>query len=74
MKDLKSYTKSTLINWAKDLAFLVDLFQEKIGRCIMTLTKAILEGEFRDSFSIDGTESGKLNLQLKWTPQTIVRD
>ncbi|PIN24021.1 hypothetical protein CDL12_03264 [Handroanthus impetiginosus] len=48
--------------------------KDKMGRCIMTLTRAILEGEFRDSFPIDGTESGKLNLHLKWTPQTIIRD
>ncbi|KAL7150920.1 hypothetical protein ABFS83_05G145900 [Erythranthe nasuta] len=48
--------------------------KEKMGRCIMTLTRAILEQEFRDSFPIDGTESGRLNLRLKWTPQTIIRD
>ncbi|KAL8054501.1 hypothetical protein ABFS82_05G142200 [Erythranthe guttata] len=48
--------------------------KEKMGRCIMTLTRAILEQEFRDTFPIDGTESGRLNLRLKWTPQTIIRD
>ncbi|KAL7112330.1 hypothetical protein ACP275_05G145400 [Erythranthe tilingii] len=48
--------------------------KENMGRCIMTLTRAILEQEFRDSFPIDGTESGRLNLRLKWTPQTIIRD
>ncbi|KAK4401288.1 Synaptotagmin-4 [Sesamum angolense] len=48
--------------------------RDKMGRCIMTLTRAILEGEFKDSFSIDGTESGRLNLHIKWTPQTIFRD
>ncbi|KAL8503698.1 hypothetical protein ACS0TY_022426 [Phlomoides rotata] len=52
-----------------------DIFgKDKIGRCIMTLTKAILEGEYKDTFPIDGTEASKLNLQLKWTPQTIIRD
>lgn len=52
-----------------------DLFgKDKIGRCLMTLTRAILEGEFRESFPLDGTESGRLNLQVKWTPQTIIRD
>ncbi|KAH6790791.1 Calcium-dependent lipid-binding family protein [Perilla frutescens var. frutescens] len=52
-----------------------DLFRkEKMGRCIMTLTRAILEGEFTESFPLDGTQSGKLNLQVKWTPQTIIRD
>lgn len=50
------------------------IFQDKMGRSIMTLTRAILEGEFRESFPIDGTESGRLNLHLKWTPQTILRD
>ncbi|KAK4491055.1 hypothetical protein RD792_001777, partial [Penstemon davidsonii] len=48
--------------------------KDKMGRCIMTLTRAILEGEFKESFPIDGTESGKLNLYLKWTPQPIIRD
>ncbi|KAL0447312.1 UNVERIFIED_CONTAM: Synaptotagmin-4 [Sesamum latifolium] len=48
--------------------------KDKMGRCIMTLTRAILEGEFKDSFPIDGTESGRLNLHIKWTPQTIFRD
>lgn len=52
-----------------------DLFgKDKIGRCIMTLTRAILEREFRESFPLDGSESGRLNLQVKWTPQTIIRD
>lgn len=52
-----------------------DLFgKDKIGRCLMTLTRAILEGEFRESFPLDGTESGRLNLQVKWTSQTIIRD
>ncbi|XP_020553290.1 synaptotagmin-5 isoform X3 [Sesamum indicum] len=48
--------------------------KDKMGRCIMTLTRAILEVEFKDSFPIDGTESGRLNLHIKWTPQTIFRD
>ncbi|KAI3454221.1 hypothetical protein Pfo_010884 [Paulownia fortunei] len=48
--------------------------KDKMGRCIMTLTRAILEEEFTDSFPIDGTESGRLNLHLRWTPQTIIRD
>lgn len=48
--------------------------QDKMGRCIMTLTRVILEGEFTDSFPIDGTPSGNLTLHLKWTPQPIVRD
>ncbi|XP_047951551.1 synaptotagmin-5-like [Salvia hispanica] len=52
-----------------------DLFgKDKIGRCIMTLTRAILEGEFKESFPLDGTESGRLNVLVKWAPQTITRD
>lgn len=50
------------------------IFQDKIGRCIMTLTRAILEGEFTESFPLDGTESGRLNVHVKWAPQTITRD
>ncbi|KAL6502094.1 Synaptotagmin-5 [Orobanche gracilis] len=46
--------------------------KEKMGRCAMTLSRAILEGEFTDSFPIDGAKSGKLNLHLKWTSQTII--
>ncbi|KAL8496942.1 hypothetical protein ACS0TY_020575 [Phlomoides rotata] len=48
--------------------------KEKMGRCIMTLTRAILEGEYTDSFHIDGTESGKLNLHIKWSSQSIVKE
>ncbi|KAL3838580.1 hypothetical protein ACJIZ3_023171 [Penstemon smallii] len=48
--------------------------KDKMGRCTMTLTRAILEGEFTDTFHIDGTKSGKLSLHLKWTPQTIIKD
>ncbi|KAL8063049.1 hypothetical protein ABFX02_01G002600 [Erythranthe guttata] len=47
--------------------------KEKMGRCIMTLTRAILEGEFTDIFHIDGTTKGKLNLHLKWTSQAIIK-
>ncbi|KAH7671919.1 Enolase-like N-terminal protein [Dioscorea alata] len=45
-----------------------------IGKCIMTLTRVILEGEFTDSFILDGAKSGKLNLHLKWVPQPIYRN
>ncbi|KAL6534113.1 Synaptotagmin-5 [Orobanche hederae] len=48
--------------------------KDKMGRCAMTLSRAILEGEFTDSFSIDGAKSGKLNLHLKWTSQTIIKE
>ncbi|XP_057468438.1 synaptotagmin-4-like isoform X1 [Actinidia eriantha] len=48
--------------------------KDRMGRSIMTLTRVILEGEFTDTFSVDGTKSGKLHLHLKWTPQPIFRD
>ncbi|KAG5562858.1 hypothetical protein RHGRI_005550 [Rhododendron griersonianum] len=48
--------------------------KDKMGRCIMTLTRVILEGEFTDTFTIDGTKSGKLHLNLKWNPRPIFRD
>ncbi|KAA8521589.1 hypothetical protein F0562_012262 [Nyssa sinensis] len=48
--------------------------KDKMGKCIMTLTRVILEGEFTDAFNVDGTKSGKLHLHLKWAPQPIFRD
>ncbi|KAK4345179.1 hypothetical protein RND71_035355 [Anisodus tanguticus] len=48
--------------------------KDKIGRCIMTLTRVILEGEFKDTFTLDGAKSGRLTFHLKWTPQPIIRD
>lgn len=48
--------------------------KDYMGRCIMTLTRVILEGEFKDGFPLDGTKSGRLNLHLKWNPQPIYRD
>lgn len=48
--------------------------KDYMGRCIMTLTRVITEGEVRDSFPLEGAKSGRLNLYLKWTPQTIFRD
>lgn len=48
--------------------------KDKIGRVIMTLTRALLEGEFQDSFQLDGAKSGRLNVHLKWTPQMILRE
>ncbi|KAH7659965.1 Enolase-like N-terminal protein [Dioscorea alata] len=45
-----------------------------MGRCIMTLTRVILEGEYSDSFPLENAKTGKLNLHLKWTPQPIYRD
>ncbi|KAI5679611.1 hypothetical protein M9H77_00838 [Catharanthus roseus] len=48
--------------------------KDYMGRCILTLTRVLLEGEYKESFELDGAKSGKLNLNLKWTPQPIYRD
>lgn len=52
----------------------ITILQEKIGRCIMTLTRVLLEGEVQESFQLDGAKSGKLLLHLKWVPQLVFRD
>ncbi|KAJ9141025.1 hypothetical protein P3X46_031609 [Hevea brasiliensis] len=48
--------------------------KDYMGRCILTLTKVILEGEYKDRFKLDGAKSGSLYLHLKWLPQHIYRD
>ncbi|KAK4604515.1 hypothetical protein RGQ29_012843 [Quercus rubra] len=48
--------------------------KDYMGRCILTLTRVILEGEYKDCFQLDEAKSGKLNLHLKWMPQPIYRD
>ncbi|KAL5697877.1 Synaptotagmin-5 [Ranunculus cassubicifolius] len=48
--------------------------KDHMGRVIMTLTRVIMEGEYKDSIPIDGAKTGKLNVQLKWSPQPIYRD
>eukprot|EP00262_Sarcandra_glabra_P017682 TRINITY_DN6143_c0_g1_i1.p1 TRINITY_DN6143_c0_g1~~TRINITY_DN6143_c0_g1_i1.p1 ORF type:complete len:568 (-),score=106.91 TRINITY_DN6143_c0_g1_i1:214-1917(-) len=48
--------------------------KDYMGRCIFTLTRVIMEGEYKDTFPLDGAKSGKLHLNLKWTPQPIYRD
>nr|GEV19422.1 synaptotagmin-5-like isoform X1 [Tanacetum cinerariifolium] len=45
-----------------------------MGKCILTLTRVILEGEYKDSFQVDGTKSGKLTLNLKWLAQPLYRN
>ncbi|CAN4103565.1 unnamed protein product [Withania somnifera] len=45
-----------------------------MGRCILTLTRVLLEGEYKETFELDEAKSGKLNLHLKWVPQPIYRD
>ncbi|XP_076954964.1 synaptotagmin-5-like [Bidens hawaiensis] len=42
-----------------------------MGRCILTLTRVILEGEYKESFQIEEAKSGKLTLNLKWLAQPI---
>ncbi|TYI21803.1 hypothetical protein ES332_A06G063600v1 [Gossypium tomentosum] len=48
--------------------------KDYMGRCILTLTRVILEGEYKDTLQVEGAKSGKLNLHLKWMPQPIFRD
>ncbi|GMJ07531.1 SYNAPTOTAGMIN HOMOLOG E, synaptotagmin 5, ARABIDOPSIS THALIANA SYNAPTOTAGMIN HOMOLOG E [Hibiscus trionum] len=48
--------------------------KDYMGRCILTLTRVILEGEYKDALQLEGAKSGKLNLHLKWLPQPIFRD
>lgn len=54
--------------------FNIETVQDYMGRCIITLTKVILEGEFKESYQLDEAKSGKLNLHLKWMAQPIYRD
>ncbi|XP_050126136.1 synaptotagmin-5-like [Malus sylvestris] len=48
--------------------------KDYMGRCILTLTRVILEGEYQDSIPLDGAKSGKLNVHLKWNAQPIYRE
>ncbi|XP_027356405.1 synaptotagmin-4-like [Abrus precatorius] len=48
--------------------------KEKLGRVILTLTKVILEGEYNETFPLDGAKSGNITLHLRWTPQHKFRD
>ncbi|GER33691.1 calcium-dependent lipid-binding family protein [Striga asiatica] len=48
--------------------------KDYIGRCILTLTRVLMEGEYKDSFPLDGAKSGTINLHLKWNPQPIYRE
>ncbi|XP_020212837.1 synaptotagmin-4 [Cajanus cajan] len=48
--------------------------KEKIGRVILTLTKVILEGEYSETFPLDGAKSGNISLHLKWAAQHKFRD
>lgn len=48
--------------------------KDYMGRCILTLTRVILEGEYSDSIPLDGAKTGTINLSLKWSPQHVYRD
>ncbi|KAK9102066.1 hypothetical protein Sjap_019320 [Stephania japonica] len=48
--------------------------KDYMGRCILTLTRVILEGEYDDSYPLEEAKSGTLNLHLKWVPQPLYRD
>ncbi|KAE9609747.1 hypothetical protein Lal_00006527 [Lupinus albus] len=48
--------------------------KDYVGRVIVTLTRVILEGEYKKRFELEGAKSGFLNLHLKWIPQPIYRD
>ncbi|XP_017609089.1 synaptotagmin-5-like [Gossypium arboreum] len=48
--------------------------KDYMGRCILTLTRVILEGEYKDCLLLEGAKSGKLNINLKWMPQPIFCD
>ncbi|KAK9149577.1 hypothetical protein Scep_008334 [Stephania cephalantha] len=48
--------------------------KDYMGRCILTLTRVILEGEYNDSYPLEEAKSGKLNLHLKWLSQPLYRD
>ncbi|KAF3652551.1 Synaptotagmin-4 [Capsicum annuum] len=45
-----------------------------MGKCILTLTRVLMEGEYKDTYELAEAKSGKLNLHLKWNPQPIYRD
>ncbi|KAK6151710.1 hypothetical protein DH2020_014345 [Rehmannia glutinosa] len=48
--------------------------KDYMGKCILTLTRVLLEGEYKDTFPLDDAKSGTINLHLKWNPQPIYRD
>ncbi|KAL9669598.1 hypothetical protein QQ045_007145 [Rhodiola kirilowii] len=47
--------------------------KDHMGRCILTLTKVIMEGEYKDSFPLDGAKSGKINVSLKGIPPAFLQ-
>lgn len=47
--------------------------KDYMGRCIVTLTRVIMEGEYKDTLPLEGAKKGRLNISLKWTSQTVYR-
>ncbi|KAJ7535342.1 hypothetical protein O6H91_12G029200 [Diphasiastrum complanatum] len=45
--------------------------KDYMGRCALSLTKALLEGEYDTEYQLDGVKSGKVFLHIKWLPQPI---
>eukprot|EP01018_Ginkgo_biloba_P014419 Gb_10192 [translate_table: standard] len=45
-----------------------------MGKCVLTLTKVLHEGEYDADLQLEGVKSGRLFLHLKWTPQPIHLD
>lgn len=42
-----------------------------MGKLALTLTQVLHEGEYDGDFPLDGVQSGRIFLHLKWTPQPI---
>ncbi|PKA52848.1 Synaptotagmin-5 [Apostasia shenzhenica] len=43
-----------------------------MGRCIVTLTRILIEGEYTESVPLEEAKSGRLNVHLKWTPRPFI--
>eukprot|EP01018_Ginkgo_biloba_P035165 Gb_35153 [translate_table: standard] len=43
--------------------------KDHMGKCVVTLSKLLHEGEYDADFPLEGVKSGRLFLHLKWTPQ-----
>eukprot|EP00252_Welwitschia_mirabilis_P012836 TRINITY_DN28377_c0_g1_i1.p1 TRINITY_DN28377_c0_g1~~TRINITY_DN28377_c0_g1_i1.p1 ORF type:complete len:570 (+),score=111.85 TRINITY_DN28377_c0_g1_i1:258-1967(+) len=45
-----------------------------MGRCVLTLTKVLHEGEYDAKYTLDCAKSGRIFLHLKWAPQPFSLD
>jgi len=61
-------------HWKNETLWLYFCGQDYIGRCILTLTRVIMEEEYKDWYPLDESKTGKLQLHLKWMAQSIYRD